>query len=657
MADKREIILDLLARDKTGPATKSFGSNVEAAGKHVENAQKGLGKLEGEINKTEAELVKLGQAFADTDDKAERIDLSKKIRAAQNDLRSLNKSKGLLESILPDPSEDDVKKWTTKLKDAIGDGLADLGPLKIGAGVLGAALAPTIGGAIAGAVVGAVGLGGIIGGLALVAKDPAIKSQATNIGHGFMEGINKEAKDAFLVPAKEALGQVESLAVRSVPKIGKIFDSLAPSVGPLTKGVTEFADALLNGAVNAAGKAGPVMDSLGRIFADTGTSLGDFLTMAGDHAEEGASSLDDLNDAIQNTISVTTTVVGALASFKGALDDVDGVADKVRYWLEDNSGMIDLTADGYKKGSAAAELYRQGLIGVAGSANDYNHYIGAASDMTGTFAKHMGTAEQAADGERGALVSLANEMKAQTDPVFGLLDAEDKLSTAQKAVTKSTKDHGAKSKETKAALRELAEAAIDLEGKAGSLGSAFNGKLTPELKATLHAAGLTTPEINALGEQFKSAKKEGNAFAKKYGASLAVANYKAVWQSLYNVKDIANDIPRSVTIAMRVTGTTNVSKAKAAVEKQYARAAGGPVSKGVPYWVGEAGPELILPEANGRVLTAAASRSATTAGGPLRAGAVGSGGGGTLRLELVGQEQIKTMFRYLVRTANLLQGR
>ena len=43
---------------------------------------------------------------------------------------------------------------------------------------------------------------------------------------------------------------------------------------------------------------------------------------------------------------------------------------------------LDLTADGYKKGSEAAQLYRDGVIGVNGSVNDYNAYISGAVDAT-----------------------------------------------------------------------------------------------------------------------------------------------------------------------------------------------------------------------------------------------------------------------------------
>lgn len=686
MADKREIIVDLLARDKSGGATKAFGKGLEDVGDKAEKAgkkAKGFGessevaakgadklgdqssgtardleKLDREIAKTTAELVVLAHEFANADDAASKMDLSKSIRKSQNDLRRSTNSKGILEAVLPDPAPF-AMKWTTELKSKVADGLADVGPLKGGIAVLGAALAPTIGAAISGAVIGAVGAGGIIGGLALVAKDPAVSSRASEIGAAFSKSVNAGAKTAFLEPAKKALDQVDALAARSGPKIGKIFSATAPSVDGLTKSLTAAADALLDGVVAAAGKSGPVMDELGTIIEDTGKNLGDFLKMAADNADSGASALSDLNNVLQNTITVTTTVVGALGAFKGKLDDVDGAIDKGRAWLEDHLKIVDWTADGYAAGSDAAELYRQGIIGIAGSANDYNHFMATALDTTNSLTDGQQKSTTAAEDQAKAFQDAANAVRASTDPVFALLNAEDSLTAAQKNVAEATKKHGKNSTEAKAALRELAGAAIDLEGKAAALGNTFDGKVTPELRATLKAAGLTDGQISALGKQFTSAKNKGQAFAKNYKASLSVANAAATIHSLYSARDAANSIPRSVTIAMRITGNTNVSESANAVRKNIAaRAAGGPVSKSVPYWVGENGPELIVPENHGRVLSAAASRRMSNpvrgmgeVGGPV----AGITGPQKIRLEVAGQSEVVTFLRYLIRTANLLQ--
>ena len=688
MADKREVVLDLLARDKSGPAVKSFGKGLEDVGDKADKAGKKakdfgekselaakgadnlgdqadgtarqLGKLDREIAKTTAELVILARQFADTDDKAQRLDISKSIRKAQNDLRRLNTGKSIL---LPELPDSEVKTWSGGVKKKIDSALKDLGPLKAGAGALGAGLAPLLGGVIAAGIVGAVGTGGIIGGLALVAKSPEIKGQAKDIGTAFSAAVNSSAQSAFLQPAREALYQVDQLAARSAPKIGKIFAATAPSVDMLTQSVTHFADALLDGAVDAAEKSGPVMKVLGDTISDTGDSLGHFLSVAASHSDEAATSLSEVNDVLQLVIGGVTVAVDALGTIKGGLDSLDEWAAKAGFLGDVYEALTDQ------------------LKGPLGPLLRYAEDTKAAGEASGTFAHHIqGLSESqvalidstravtsAAEAERHALVDVSNAMRAQTDPVFGLLDASDQLADAQDKVTKATKDHGAKSREAKAALRELASAAINLEGKAGALGATFNGKLTPQLRATLKAAGVTDSQIAALGRQFTSAKNKGNAFAKKYTAAVAVRGTPAVVAALFSVKDAADSIPRSVTIAMRITGNKNVSESANAIRKNIAaRATGGPVSKSVPYWVGEEGPELIIPENHGRVLSASASRSlmgrgpaARGMGGPTAWGtAAPSTGFGTpqkVRLEVAGEGEVVAFLRRLIRTANLLQ--
>lgn len=680
--DKRELILDLLARDKSGPGTKSFGKNIKdvgdaadkadgklgkfsesavIAGKEAddlgdesEQAARRLAKLDREIALTSAELKVMARQFADTSDAAERLDISKAIRKGENDVRRLTKSKSLL--TLPEPNPADVSKWSSKLSTMLGEGITKAGPLAIGAGVTAAILAPTLGAAVAGAVTGGVGLGGLIGGIALVAKDPAISGYAKRIGHTFMEELNVAAKASFLEPVKAQMGKLEALASRSSIKIGQIFTNTAPFLGKFTDSIIGAGDAILDSLVYASGKAGPALDALGGLIQNVGEHVGGFIDTLADHSEDGAEAITELSDALGNIIDITGGVVGALGSIHGAMSKLDDEIDKGRYWLEDNSGKIDLTADGYKKGSEAAELYRQKIIGAKGATNDYDHYLQAAADSTNKLADSQTNAEQAADGHREALAALSKELQAETDPVFGLLDAEDKLAAAQKDVTEATKQHGKGSREADAALRKLAEAALDLEGKAGALSSTFDGNMTPALRATLRTAGLTESEIDRLGRQFVAARKDGDSFAKTYKANVKVDGTETASARVAHVRDLLKQVrSKRISVSVLVADSQLDKVANTLNRFGGARAGGGPTAKDVPYWVGENGPELFVPGGNGRVLSAAQSKNA--AKGHATSG-LSFGGGGVpqrLQLELVGQAELVTMFRYLIRTANLLQ--
>lgn len=656
MAEKRELILDLLARNKMGQATGSaakdldkvgdaasrsskkadaFGKSTIMAGQGAEQlgdssqeARKHVDKLDDEIRKVDQDLVFLAASFAAASTAAEKLDISKGIRKAENDLRRLEKSKGILESILPEeiPAAQ-VQKFTTKLASSISSSLAGAPPLAIAGTILGAAMAPTLAAGIAGAVVGGVGVGGIIGGIAVVAKDPAIADHAKRIGQNFTKNINAEAKTAFTGPVKDSLSALEALAARSAPKIGKIFDNSAPGVRVFTEALSRSADALLDSAVAASSKSGPAMEALGRIVQGTSENVGKFITMLASHSEEGASALDDLNMGLQNTISTVGAVVHALATAKGALDDTDNSIDKFRYSLEDNVSWMDITADGYKKGSEAAKLYRDGVIGAAGSVNDYDHYLAGATERTNKLATSHDNAARAAKGERDALVQLSNELRAQTDPVFGLRNAQDDLAKKQRAAADATNKHGSNSREARRALRDLAESALDLQGKVGALGSTFNGRMTPALRNTLRAAGLTENQMDALEREFRNAKAAADRYAKTYRATV-VTTYKTNRENF--VGPVAPGSPYSK------------------------RASGGPVSRGTPYLVGEHGPELMVPTAAGRVMSAAATRGVAKVGGTQNMTMMS--GSQTLRLEVVGPQEVVTMVRYLIRSANLLQG-
>jgi len=681
--DKRELILDLLSRDKSGPGTKSFGKNLsdvgDAAdradgkltkfseatviagkgaddlGDEADQAARRLAGLDREIALTSAELKIMARQFADTSNAAERLDISKGIRKGENDLRRLTKSKTLL--TLPDPDPADVSRWSSKLSTTLSEALSSAAPVAIGAGVSAAILAPTLGAAVAGAVTGGVGAGGLIGGIALVAKDPAIAGYGKRIGQTFMGEISNSAKASFLGPVTQQLGKVEALSSRSAVKIGQIFSNTAPSLGKFTDSIIGAGDAILDSFVTASDKAGPALDSLGGLVQNVGEHVAGFIEEMADHADEGADAIDELSTALGNVIDISTGVIGALADIKGGMSSLDDEIDKGRYWLEDHSWKLDLTADGYKKGSKAAQLYRDGIIGAKGAVNDYDHYLAGATDSTNKLATAQTDAEKAADGHREALAALSKELQAETDPVFGLLDAEDQLAEAQKNVTKATKDHGKGSREADAALRKLAEAALDVESKAGSLASTFDGNMTPALRATLRTAGLTESEIDRLGDQFVAARKDGNSFAKTYKANVKVDGTDTASARVAHVRDLLRQVrDRRVKVSV-IVADSQLDKVNNTLNRfGGARAGGGPTAKDVPYWVGENGPELFVPGGNGRVLSAAQSQNA--ARGHATSGLSFSGGGGgsqRLRLELVGQAELVTMFRYLVRTANLLQ--
>jgi len=675
-SDKRELILELLARDKTEAGTKSAGKNIGDVGDKAEKSSRKLGlfgksaqeaddKAEGlskETNETkrslerldvqiklaEHELRGLAKAFADTDDAAQKLDISKVQRKLQQDIARLTKNQNILKGIIP--NEPQTKSFGDKVREQIRKGIGNLGDHKFltGAGILGTALAPEIAGLMAAAVVGGVGIGGIVGGVALAAKNPAISGWAGRIGHTFMDGITKEAEGAFTKPLEGSLSQLEAAASGAVPKIGKIFDNLAPSLEPLTKDLITAGNALLDGFVYGSAKAKPVLDALGRLIVELGTDFEGLTKQFADHSDVAADAVDHVTDSIHLMMEGLGPLITVLAETYKWLDKVNGAASGIPILGDALHGFATFLGGPL----AIVGDFVNNIDNMKASTKGATWVVPPLTEEQQKLKTAMDDSAKAARGEQDALDELSKQMKAQTDPVFALLDAQEKLKKQQKATNDAIKEHGKNSDEAKDAERRLAEAAIELEGAAGALGGTFNGKMTPAMESTLRAAGLTEGQIKALKKQFGEAKNAGNDFAKKYAAQAAVNGVPGAIRQVKSLKAELASMKTKWTVTIRqnfLTFGKPYSPGGVASGNIGGLATGGSTLNTGLMWVGENGPELYDTRQQ-RILSASSSRgrsvpSAPAAAGPPRA----------IRLELAGQQEVVTMLRYLIRTANLIQ--
>jgi hypothetical protein len=675
-SDKRELILELLARDKTEAGTKSAGKNIGDVGDKAEKSSRKLGlfgksaqeaddKAEGlskETNETkrslerldvqiklaEHELRGLAKAFADTDDAAQKLDISKVQRKLQQDIARLTKNQNILKGIIP--NEPQTKSFGDKVREQIRKGIGNLGDHKFltGAGILGTALAPEIAGLMAAAVVGGVGIGGIVGGVALAAKNPAISGWAGRIGHTFMDGITKEAEGAFTKPLEGSLSQLEAAASGAVPKIGKIFDNLAPSLEPLTKDLITAGNALLDGFVYGSAKAKPVLDALGRLIVELGTDFEGLTKQFADHSDVAADAVDHVTDSIHLMMEGLGPLITVLAETYKWLDKVNGAASGIPILGDALHGFATFLGGPL----AIVGDFVNNIDNMKASTKGATWVVPPLTEEQQKLKTAMDDSAKAARGEQDALDELSKQMKAQTDPVFALLDAQEKLKKQQKATNDAIKEHGKNSDEAKDAERRLAEAAIELEGAAGALGGTFNGKMTPAMESTRRAAGLTEGQIKALKKQFGEAKNAGNDFAKKYAAQAAVNGVPGAIRQVKSLKAELASMKTKWTVTIRqnfLTFGKPYSPGGVASGNIGGLATGGSTLNTGLMWVGENGPELYDTRQQ-RILSASSSRgrsvpSAPAAAGPPRA----------IRLELAGQQEVVTMLRYLIRTANLIQ--
>jgi hypothetical protein len=373
-----------------------------------------------EIDRTEARLRSLSRDSA-------TVEIKVKTEKALSDLGRFKRSLGTVGDGGTAAGSSFISKFTQSIATNLALTSTTAGsPLVIAGATIGLIMAPTIGAAIGGAIAGGVGLGGIIGGIALVAKDPAIAGYGKRIGTAFMEGITASA-DVFRAPVLNSLSLIEAASGRAAGRIGQIFKNTAPSVDGLTRSVIRAADSLGVSLVSASANSAPALKAFGSLFENVGGALSNMITRLSGDSKQGASALNDLSDSMVSAINVTTNFIDNLAHVKGAADGFDNVIDNARFNVEDfftkmSGGRVafDITADGFKKGSAEAEAYRNKVTGTA-SAQDLLLLSGQKT-LTGTnsLTQAQRVAAVTADDVSRAQKGLAAVQSVLSDSLAGL---------------------------------------------------------------------------------------------------------------------------------------------------------------------------------------------------------------------------------------------
>ncbi|MFG2058636.1 hypothetical protein ACGFI9_31885 [Micromonospora sp. NPDC048930] len=156
--------------------------------------------------------------------------------------------------------------------------------------VAGAAAAPGLAATISAAILGGAGAGGIIGGVTIASRHPAVKASATYTGDLFSQALER-AGVSFVPATLDALAQVRGEIPEIEHDLTRALSAASRFVGPLTSDFLAGAREGVDGFADAVERAGPVVDVLGSIAERSGRLIGDMLTGASEHAPEAARAL------------------------------------------------------------------------------------------------------------------------------------------------------------------------------------------------------------------------------------------------------------------------------------------------------------------------------------------------------------------------------
>ena len=517
MADKRDILIRLLGEETVSKMSDRAGDGLDRFGDKLDATEKDAKDLDKQIAEVEGNLKALAVAFARTNDAADRVDITRAIRKQQTELRRLTKAKDLLPDLKEEGSKGALSAAAGFAKALPGAlrGAVSSGPGAVVGGILAAWFVPTLSAAAAGAIVGGVGIGGVVGGIALAAKDSRVQAAGKDLAATVTRDL-EESGSRFVEPTLQGIGIIRAAWNNVADDVDGVFEATARYVEPLARGVGDFVRQVMPGVRKAAEAAGPIIREIGEGLPRIGRAIGDVLSDLSGDADEGASALRYMFQVVETGVRFVGAAIHMFAGmYRAVLDIADAAITAEEALLGWNPLFKGTIAEGRKK---VDEL--KGALDKGGDAGK-----GAGDKIEGGLLQAGAAADDATGsikGQAAALDELAVKLRAQTDPMFALIDAQNGLRDAQRDYNKAVKEHGKRSPEAQEALRKMAQAAIAVQTATGEAAGTFDGKLTPAMKATLRSAGFTEAEIADLEKQFKTAKAAGDKFAKNYHANVFV---------------------------------------------------------------------------------------------------------------------------------------
>lgn len=610
---------DKMSRDlaKVGDSAAKAGHQVEDLGADAKAASKGVDSLGDEAKQAVAPLAALGaeagqveRQIADLQqgvkDLAAEFDrtgdksLIKQIFKGQRETRKLIK----IQDLLPDPGE--AAKGGMELMSGLITGMTGFikgsgGPIIMG--VLAAAAvaaAPFVGATIGAAVLGGAGAGGIVGGIMLAARDPRVQAAGEEFATAALGSLDKNIGAAFVDPAVSGLnvlsGTVEAFSSDMAPALADI----AHEIGPLVKGIDGMAHNAVPGLTKALNAAEPIIRIVSGHLPDLGSAVSDASSDIADGADGMTMALDVFLDLIEGIVISGGALVGWLGeTYEGIIRVADGIgaaADKTPDWAK-NLFPLAYALGGLNNAVESQVDAMDAAVEPAGSFAGGLHDIGNAA----------GTAEEQIDG-----------MKTAMDELMGItMDAHQASIAYEQAID----DLAAELADGKKTFDERSEAGRrNLEVVDRTI-DAINQQRDANIANNMSVADANAIADAQLAKLDATVAKFGKTSAEVRNYIAEIRNIPTLAQLRIEVDGLAGAIAQMQALR-RLLGS-NVAAINQIQGGEYisGRAVGGPVKAGVPYLVGEQGPELIVPGQSGTVMTAsqtAAMRSGASGGSAQR---------------------------------------
>lgn len=621
MAD-RELKLDLLATDRATPVIKRVGDAVDDLGKEMRDASNDSIALDGEISKVKNTLGELAKAFANTQDAAERIDLSRAMRSQQSKMRELIKVKDML----PSPAEMAEgaailgRSAASSLSLAIGRGMSSsgVGGTAIIAGV--ASLAAMIGPLVSAAILGASGSVGIVGGIVAAAGDSRVKSafgQLTDVASKGFEDIGRRFAPALVPEINKVKAAIDQLLRGD---LGAAIMGSVKLMGPLFDGIIGFVKNLVPGIRAAIDSSGPIFGVLQKELPELGTAFANLFRTAAENAPQAAAALEVILNIVEGIIAAFGIAIDAsVFLWNGLLTLGIAAADTLILLAEIvTGGFYDSNDDWIGDMRKEMVRLRDGTQGVPPALNEVGVSVATLNDGTVVLNGSLEDTVSLLGDLIGRNVSF---LKATTDADLAVANSSKTIEHNNKTIKNNAERHAANM--------------VVLQGMIDK----FNTYMTKGAEA-----GETTESLSGKQKVFESALRDaadkadinGSAvddMIRKYRNTpeLVVTDAQLKNQEAISAIRVLNNkldgidkyIP--VTVAVNYTKNFPGPSNPGAFGLYTGREKGGPVHRGEAYVVGEKRAEVFVPDRDGTIIPSLEQAQSQSYGGRMAGGSGGSG--------------------------------
>lgn len=449
--------------------------------------------------------------------------LEQEIRKTGNiDLfKDLDKNKSLLKRF-EQLGDDAGQGFGAKLIGRAGPLLASLpvSPQALGAGVaLAAVLSLPVAAALSGAVLGGVGIGGIVGGVALVKDDPRIATALTGIKQQ-ASVILRDAAQPLVPSVERAVDKAKFKIDELKPAFKNIFSVSGILVDPLVDGALKGIKSAIQGASNAISAARPVVQALGQAFADTGKTLGDFLTSIAKDGPAAADAIRNLSEVINFTLGSALDSVHKLTAGWGLLRQswamLHGDTKTMAQYVVDTASAASAQEDAAK---AAAENERA-LSGTTLAMQRYRDEAAGATKATKGQAdslRDLYAASRLVNDQQLTLAESTLAYRSAVDQAKTAVDRKKKVSDAEQgsllALARSTNTLTGSMEKSGATTKELTKHSND--SRAAFIALAEKMGYTRDQARDLAKKYLAVPEnvkTNVAAPGLAKAKSDAAAF-------------------------------------------------------------------------------------------------------------------------------------------------